>query len=77
MNDSSVDRKPCKFEVTITEISKMSVIVEANCREEAEQIVADKWYACKYVLNADNFCNVEFTAVEADDMKGEYLALQL
>lgn len=71
MTDSSINRKLCKFEVTITEISKMSVIVEANCREEAEQIVADKWYACEYVLDADNFCNVEFTAVEADEMKGE------
>ena len=71
MTDSNVDKRPCKFEVTITEISKTSVIVEANCREEAEQMIADKWYACKYVLDADNFCNVEFTAAEADKMKGE------
>lgn len=51
-----------KYRVTITEMSRMDVIVEAGCPEEAEQIVSDKWRNGEYVLDSENFCNAEFTA---------------
>lgn len=63
------DTKPDTYKVTITEISKMNVIVEASCRENAEQIVSDKWRNSEYVLDSENFCNVEFAAVEADEVE--------
>ena len=63
------DTKPDTYKVTITEISKMNVIVEASCRENAEQIVSDKWRNSEYVLDSENFCNVEFSAVEADEVE--------
>ena len=64
-----VDEKPDTYKVTITEISKMNVIVEAACRTEAEQIVSDKWQNSEYILNSENFCDVEFAAVEADEVE--------
>lgn len=63
------DTKPDTYRVTITETSKMNVFVEANCREDAEQIAFEKWNGSEYVLDSENFCNVEFTAVEADEVK--------
>ena len=63
------DTKPNTYKVTITETSKMNVIVEASCREDAEQIVSDKWRNSEYVLDSENFCNVEFAAVEADEVE--------
>lgn len=63
------DTKPNTYKVTIIEISKMNVIVEASCREDAEQIVSGKWRNSEYVLNSENFCDVEFAAVEADEVE--------
>ena len=63
------DTKPDTYRVTITETSKMNVFVEANCREDAEQIAFEKWNGSEYVLDSENFCNVEFTAVEADEVE--------
>lgn len=54
-----------RYKVTITEISKMDVDVEAESREEAEQIVGDGWRRSEYVLNSDYFDGVEF---EAEDL---------
>jgi len=53
-----------KFSVTITETLKMTVEAEAQNQQQAEQIVSDKWKNSEYILDADNFCGVEFTAVE-------------
>jgi len=53
-----------KFSVTITETLKITVEVDAENQEQAEQIVSDKWKNSEYILDADNFCGVEFTAVE-------------
>ena len=47
----------------------MNVIVEASCREDAEQIVSDKWRNSEYVLDSENFCDVDFSAVEADEVE--------
>lgn len=50
------------YKVTITETSKMYVEVEAESREEAEQIVGDGWRRSEYVLDSDYFDGVEFSA---------------
>ena len=54
---------PRKYKVTITEISKMTVEVEADDQQQAEQMVSDGWHRSEYVLDADNFIGVEFEAV--------------
>ncbi|MCM1525038.1 MAG: DpnD/PcfM family protein [Ruminococcus sp.] len=59
--------RPNTYKVTITEISKMNVFARACSREEAEQIVSDKWRNSEYVLDSESFCNAEFTAVETDE----------
>lgn len=51
-----------EFDVTITETLKMTVNVEAASREEAEQMVSDGWRNSEYILDADNFTDVEFEA---------------
>jgi len=53
-----------KFSVTITETLKMTVEAEAQNQQQAKQIVSDKWKNSEYILDADNFCGVEFTVTE-------------
>ncbi len=53
-----------KFNVIITETLKMVVEAEAQNQQQAEQIVSDRWRNSEYILDADNFCKVEFTATE-------------
>lgn len=48
-----------KFKVTITEISKKDVIVEAEDQCEAEEIVNDMWHRSEVILDSDDF--VEMT----------------
>ena len=54
-----------QFEVTITEVLKMTVPIVAKDRFEAEQIVSDFWRNSMYILDADNFSGVEFEAKPA------------
>ena len=56
-----------KFSVTITEILKMVVEVKAQNQQQAEQIVSDRWRNSEYILDADNFFGVEFTAIENNE----------
>ena len=49
-----------EYDVTITETLEMTVTVEAESREEARQIVADRWKNSEYILDADSFKDVEF-----------------
>lgn len=51
-----------RYKVTITETSKMDVEVEAESREEAEQMIGDGWRRSEYVLDSDYFDGVEFEA---------------
>lgn len=53
-----------KYKVIITETLEKVVEVEARDKIEAEQIVSDAWHNSKYILDADNFTGVEFTAEE-------------
>ena len=50
------------YKVKITETLEKVVEVEAEDRDEAEQIVSDAWHNSEYILDADNFARVNFTA---------------
>lgn len=56
-----------KFSVTITETLKMTVEVEAEDQQQAEQIVSDNWKSGEYVLDADNFVDVEFETIPVEN----------
>ena len=49
-----------EYDITIRETLEMTVTVEAESREEARQIVADRWKNSEYILDADSFMDVEF-----------------
>ena len=53
-----------KYKVKIRETLEMTVEVEAESREEAAEIVSDKWYNSEYILDAECFTGVEFIARE-------------
>lgn len=50
------------YEVTITETLQKTVEVEANSREEAERQVEQRWNDGEYILDADSFVGVGFSA---------------
>ena len=50
------------YEVTITETLQMTVEVEANSKEEAEELVERKWNDSEYILDAEAFKGVDFSA---------------
>ena len=49
-----------EYDITIRETLEMTVTVEAESREEARQIVADRWKNSEDILDADSFKDVEF-----------------
>lgn len=49
-----------EYNVTITELLKKTV--EAESREEAEQLVMDAWHRSEYILDADDFKEVQIKA---------------
>lgn len=55
-----------EFEITITEILKQTVIVEADSPESAKQIACDNWHNGQYILDADNFVDVDFEVKKGD-----------
>ena len=56
-----------KFRVTITETLKRTVEVDAVDQYDAEQMVSDGWHSIEYVLGAEDFADVDFEAVPADE----------
>lgn len=40
------------------------MVIEAEGRAEAEQLVSDNWNKCQYILGAGDFFGVEFTVYE-------------
>lgn len=60
-----------EYDVTITETLKMTVTVQADDREEAEQMVSDNWKNGDYILDADHFTGVEFSAKGRNRDRGE------
>ncbi len=60
-----------EYEVTITEISKAKVTVEAESRLDAEQIASDMWYKGDIILDADNFVSVDFDSGDGKEIVSE------
>ena len=54
-----------RYNVTITETLEMEVKVDAKSREEAENLVRREWGRSEYILDADCFKGVEFSAEES------------
>lgn len=54
-----------KYKAKITETLEKVVFVEARNKTEAEQIVCVAWNDSAYILDADNFVGVNFTAEPA------------
>lgn len=65
-----------KFDVTITETLKKTVEVEAESLEEAEQRVNDEWRRGEYILDAENFTEVNFDAEEKQPEKLKVVILE-
>lgn len=55
------------FDVTVTETLEQIVRVEAHSPEEAEKLVAKDWQRQEFILDAENFTCVEFSAVPVED----------
>ena len=53
-----------RFAVTIHENLKRTVVVEADSPVEAEVLVADKWRNGSYILDAEDFTDVDFETSE-------------
>lgn len=58
------------FDVTITEMLKMTVTVDADSPEEAERMVSDGWNNSEYILDAESFAGVGFEALEIGTEQG-------
>ena len=65
-----------KFNVTITETLQKTVEVEAESREDAEQIVTDSWYKGDHILDVDCFQGVEFDGEEVREEKIKVILLE-
>ncbi len=50
------------YEVTITETLQMTVEIEAATREQAQELVERKWNDSEYILDAEAFKGVDFSA---------------
>ena len=71
-NNRDADKPESRlFKVTITETLQLTVEVEEVGHHEAEQIVSDGWRNSEYVLTADNFANVKYKAVPADQCEDD------
>ena len=51
-----------EYKVTITETLKKEVVIEAESETDAVQQVNDAWYGGEYILAAENFVGVDFSA---------------
>ena len=54
------------YEVAITETLQMTVEVEATTREQAQELVERKWNDSEYILDAETFKGVDFSAREKE-----------
>ena len=59
------------YEVTITETLQMTVEVEAASREQAEELVEQRWNDSEYILDAEAFKGVDFSA-RAKERRRDY-----
>ena len=59
------------YQVTITETLQEMVEIEANSKEEAEALVEARWNDSEYILNADSFVGVDFSARAKERSRGQ------
>ena len=57
------------FDVQIKETLVMTITVKAENEQEAEEMVSQAYYNEEYILDAENFVGVEFTAMPAKNKK--------
>jgi hypothetical protein len=50
------------YKVTITETLEKTVEIKANSQREAEMAAQTNWKNSEYILDADNFTGVKFSA---------------
>ncbi len=56
---------PQKFHVTVTETFQMTIEIEADSKQKAEQIVSTDWRKGVFGLGPENLAGVEFDVVPA------------
>lgn len=56
------------FDIEITETLQRTVSVVADSREEAEQMVDDGWHNGDYVLDSEDFIDIDFKTVGEREM---------
>ena len=56
------------FDIEITETLQRTVSVIADSREEAEQMVDDGWHNGDYVLDSEDFIDIDFKTVGEKEM---------
>ena len=65
-----------KFEISITQTSKMYVEVEAETLEQAKQQVTKEWYRGEHPMNENHFLSVEFDGEEKPNEKMRVVLLE-
>ncbi len=60
---------PQKFHVTVTEIFQLTIAIEADSKEKAEQVVSADWRKGEFALGPECFAGVEFEAVPVDGQR--------
>jgi hypothetical protein len=58
-----------KYDVEIKETLKMTVQVEAENREQAEQEISDRWRNSEFILDSECFQGAEFRVRPAERNK--------
>ena len=53
-----------EFEVTVTEMLKKKVVIEAETAQEAEIEATERWYDGDYIIDGKNFAGVTFAVKE-------------
>lgn len=64
-NAQGVDA-PQKFHVTVTETFQLTIAIEADSKEKAEQVVSADWRKGEFTLGLECLAGVEFEAVSMD-----------
>lgn len=60
---------PRKFHVTVSETYQMTIEIEADSKEKAEQIVTNDWKCREFVLGPECFVGVEFDVASVDEQE--------
>lgn len=58
-----------EYDVTITETLEKTVSVEAASKEDAEEMVRQRYYNSEYILDSENFTGVDFKKVDEREIQ--------